>query len=188
MMTTTISNRQRALALCLIFFPLLVLLLTACGNDGVAAAPEPAAGERPVTPEGNCAAATTIVNQGLGVSAIAQPTPITDPATGTTAPGCHILVEGTGADFPSFVTVAQALGSELAAAGWEEDLSYLADGPTGTATAFRKEGALALVKVGWRPSPDAGCPAEQPIVACKLSPSQQLFTITVEVMGATTAS
>jgi hypothetical protein len=41
--------------------------------------------------------------------------------------------------------------------------------------------ALALISAQWAPSPDAKCPADQPISACNLTPEQKLYTITIQV-------
>jgi len=65
----------------------------------------------------------------------------------------------------------------LIAQGWQEEMMYQADGPTGTGTGFQKEGGLCLLTVGWTPSEDAQCPTDQPIYECELTPEQQLYTI-----------
>jgi hypothetical protein len=73
--------------------------------------------------------------------------------------------------------VAQDLKGMLNSRGWQEEISYAADGPTGTASGFRKGDGLCLLNVGWKPTEDAHCPTDQPISACELAPEQQLYTI-----------
>jgi hypothetical protein len=92
-----------------------------------------------------------------------------------------LTATGTGEDFGTFVDVAGKLNIVLSELGWREDQSYLADGPTGTATGFRKDAMLALVAVEWKPAPDVLCPQDQPISACDVVPIKQLFTITVNI-------
>lgn len=95
---------------------------------------------------------------------------------------CTLVATGTGEDFGNFVDVAQTIREVFEAEGWTEDESLMADGPTGTATGFYKNTTVASVNVGWEPSEDANCPTDQPISACELEPSQQNFTISIELV------
>jgi hypothetical protein len=104
-----------------------------------------------------------------------------DIKTGQAGEGCVITLTGTGVDFGSFLDTAQKLQTAFEEAGWEVDLAYLADGPTGTAFGLRKDTKLALVSVGWDPAEGVRCPTDFPISACNITPEQQLFTITVNV-------
>lgn len=95
---------------------------------------------------------------------------------------CTLIATGTGEDFGNFVDVAQTIRELFVAEGWIEDESTLADGPTGTAVNYSKETTVAAVNVGWEPADDADCPDDRPISECELEPSQQNFTITIELV------
>jgi hypothetical protein len=95
---------------------------------------------------------------------------------------CTLVATGTGEDFGNFVDVAQTIREVFAAEGWTEDKSAMADGPTGTATGYFKETTVAHVSVSWKPSAEANCPTDQPISNCDIAPSQQNFTISIELV------
>jgi hypothetical protein len=113
----------------------------------------------------------------LDVQVLEMEAPFEDYISGKTGTGCQAMAEGTGLDFESFVAVADTMRGILEAKGWQEDVRYAADGPTGTATGFRKANALCLLSVNWEPSENADCPPDQPISACELAPDQQLYSI-----------
>ena len=95
---------------------------------------------------------------------------------------CTLVATGTGEDFGSFVDVAQTIRDVFVAEGWTEDEAAMADGPTGTATGYFKDTTVAQVSVSWEPSDEANCPADQPISACDIAPSQQNFTISITLV------
>lgn len=95
---------------------------------------------------------------------------------------CTLVATGTGEDFGSFVDVAQTIREVFEAEGWTEDEAAIADGPTGTATSYFKDTTVAAVSVSWEPSDEANCPADQPISDCDVEPSQQNFTISLELV------
>ena len=95
---------------------------------------------------------------------------------------CTLVATGTGEDFGNFVDVAQTIREVFEAEGWTEDEAAIADGPTGTATSYFKDTTVAAVNVSWEPSDEANCPADQPIGDCDVEPSQQNFTISIELV------
>jgi hypothetical protein len=95
---------------------------------------------------------------------------------------CTLVATGTGEDFGSFVDVAQTIRDVFTAEGWTEEEAAIADGPTGTATRFFKDTTVAAVSVGWEPSEEANCPADQPISQCDVEPGQQNFTISIDLV------
>ncbi len=105
--------------------------------------------------------------------------PLSDLVSGASGVGCQATITGTGADFASPMAVVGTLGGMLQEQGWTEDQMFLADGPTGTATGFRKDGQLCLVAADWSPAESANCPADQPISTCAVTPEQQLYTVTL---------
>ncbi len=121
------------------------------------------------------------VQDALGAAGVLSEEPFIDPLTGLGGTGRQVTISGTGVDFASFVAVADTLRQVLEAQGWAEDVSYQADGPTGTAFGYRLDAALALVNVGWEPAPGADCPEDQPISDCDLAPEERLYTITLNI-------
>jgi hypothetical protein len=106
---------------------------------------------------------------------------VQDPQTGASGPSCRLGISGSAAELGPFLDVAEKLRTLFTSQGWSEDQSYLADGPTGTASAYRKGDVLARATVDWQPAPEASCPADQPISGCDLTPEQQLLKITLDL-------
>lgn len=136
----------------------------------------PAGGYQPLDPA-DCASLADAMTKTVGVDVATGEAGFEDYVTGESGQGCQATATGTGADFQSLSKVADSLREMLTVGGWTEDMQYAADGPTGTAAGFRHENSLCLMQVGWKPSPDADCPSDQPISACNLAPEQQLYTI-----------
>ena len=124
-----------------------------------------------------CTDLADAMSKTVGVDVTTETAAFDDYVKSEKGSGCQATATGTGADFESFPVVAAALKEMLAAKGWDEDMQYAADGPTGTGAGFHEESRLCLLRVGWAPSEDADCPSDQPISACKLAPEQQLYTI-----------
>ena len=102
----------------------------------------------------------------------------TDNITGESGSGCTIFAEVT----EDQITTQQGVKNDLMNAfiGWQEDPMYMADGPTGSATALRRDMALMLVGYTWEPF-GVDCPDDQPIGACELTPAQKLYTIEIKI-------
>lgn len=142
-------------------------------------AEQPAGAFTPLPAEA-CESLRALAAETLGAEATLSEVPFTDIVGGGSGSGCQVTVTGTGADFGTFLEVAQRLSAALSEAGWTEEPAYLADGPTGTATGFRQGNQLVLLSVGWQPGPAVSCPANEPIAACNVPPDQQQFTITLQ--------
>ncbi|MEW5868185.1 MAG: hypothetical protein AB1894_02845 [Chloroflexota bacterium] len=91
--------------------------------------------------------------------------------------GCVLQAKGTGVDFQDIPAVYSALKEVFP--GWIDDPTQSADGPTATIWGWWQGSTLLLNSVEWQPSPDANCPADQPIGMCNLKPEQRLFTVTL---------
>jgi hypothetical protein len=130
-------------------------------------------------PAAECEALRQSAADTLKAGAEVETAAFRDYITGVSGQGCLITVRGTGADFPSFVEVAQQLERLLTDQGWTADPAFVADSPTGALFGMRKNGQLALVDVGWIARSDVICPKDQPISACGMKPEQQLYTIMV---------
>lgn len=139
-----------------------------------------AAAYQPIAKE-TCAALADAITKALGASAEASMAAFTDYVSGLNGLGCQITLTGTGETFGTFLQVAAQMDALLTDQGWTQDTAYLADGPTGTAAAFRLGDQLALFNVDWQPSADANCPTDEPITACDLAPARQIFTITLNL-------
>ena len=142
---------------------------------------------QPLSPAA-CSDLANTMAKTLGVEVATAEAPFLDYIGGKTGTVCQATATGTGLDFENFGKVAQNLKGMLEAQGWQEEISYAADGPTGTASGFRKENGLCLLNVGWEPSEDADCPTDQPISACELAPEQQLYTIVLNCAQDTSSS
>ncbi|HOG45484.1 MAG TPA: hypothetical protein PLJ35_18675 [Anaerolineae bacterium] len=118
----------------------------------------------------------------LGVEVTGAEVPFMDPLTDKTGTCYELVATGTGELFESMDVVMDALDLVLTSHGWTEDAMYVADGPTGTARGYRQGDVLAIAAVGWRPSPDANCPEDEPIFECELTPEQQLYTISIQAV------
>lgn len=100
--------------------------------------------------------------------------------SGTSGTACVISGSGTGNDFVGDVgTIAGTIGTTLS--GYIQDTMYAADGATGTISGYRNGNSLAVVSVEWEPSPNANCPADQPIASCNLQPGDKLYTVLVSM-------
>lgn len=135
-------------------------------------------------PQADCEKLQQAVAQAVGAQLHVSLTtkPFEDYVDRTTGSGCEIQVTGgTGANFQNAGQAVDTVGAILKAQGWKEDQNFAAGGPTSIDTAFRNGNQLALLNAGWSPSPDANCPNDQPISACKLTPAQMIYTITLQV-------
>jgi hypothetical protein len=105
--------------------------------------------------------------------------PFTDTLSGEAGQGCQLTATGTGTQFKNPSDVVAKLVKAFV--GWTEQISYQADGPTGSATALTRDAGLLLVSANWQPGPEVSCPADQPISACDVKPEQQHYTIQIQV-------
>ena len=96
--------------------------------------------------------------QTLDVGVTVGEAPFTDPATGATGTGCQVTATGTGEQFRNPQGVVSRLGSMLERQGWKNDPMLVADGPTGTASGFRKEDQVCVAGARWQPDASANCP------------------------------
>jgi hypothetical protein len=129
-----------------------------------------------------CEAIQQAVADALGVELTMEDAPFVSDIGNLHGTACTISATGTGEDFGNFVDVAQSIRDIFTAEGWTENQSYMADGPTGTASGYMLDNKLAIVSVDWEPSEEADCPDDQPIIECDVEPSQQLFTLVIELV------
>lgn len=130
-------------------------------------------------PAHTCKQLQSQMSQTLRVKATLTRASFRDSINGGQGMGCQITATGNGRNFQGVADVAGNLRAMLSKQGWVEDKKYLADGPTGTGTGFRKGNSLSLLLVEWEPAASAKCPPDQPISDCPLSPEQQIYRITL---------
>jgi hypothetical protein len=131
----------------------------------------------PITPE-VCQTIQDLASQAVALSFSMEPADLfADPLTGEMGQGCTLTAMATGMQLADPGSVLSNLVNGML--GWTEELSYQANGPTGAATAMKRDMALMLINVEWMPDPDANCPADQPIGSCDLKPEQRLYTIQI---------
>lgn len=105
-----------------------------------------------------------------------------DYINGQTGTGCQITASGTGLDFEDAGVLSDAVNGMFQEGGWQADLNYEADGPTGSMGGYRQGGALCLWATEWATSAEANCPSDQPISACQLTPEQTLYTAAINCL------
>jgi hypothetical protein len=141
----------------------------------------PAVGSTPYVPVtlAVCQTLQEMASQALSATfTLEASAPFTDYIIGETGLGCTLTANGTGQVFLSPGQVATSLVSAFL--GFTENISYQADGPTGTATAVTRDLALVLIRAEWVPAPGTQCPSDLPISSCDLKPEQKLYTITIQ--------
>jgi len=161
-----------------------ILLLTGCGGAPAAPTSMPTAAAAPVSQSYApvsaevCQILQEMATQSVALSFTMEPNGyFADPLTGEVGTGCILTAMATGMKFSGPASVRSVLAEGFL--GWEEQTRYQADGPTGSSTAMTRDMGLMLIVVEWFPSPDANCPADQPISACSLAPEQKLYTVQV---------
>ncbi len=102
-----------------------------------------------------------------------------DTISGDSGWGQAIITEGTGNDFASPATTAQILATILEGKGYQEDMAYAADGPTGTQRGFTKDKGLAMIDVNWKPAEDVVIDPNQPIEAQDIAPEKMMYSVKV---------
>ena len=128
------------------------------------------------------------MSQTLKVGVTIGEAPITDPATGATGTDCQVTATDTGEQFRSPQAVVGSLAGMLEGQGWKNDPILAADGPTGTASGFRKEAQVCLVGARWLPDASANCRTDKPISTCQVAPEQQLYTVTLDCAQSATGA
>ena len=74
---------------------------------------------------------------------------VRDYRTGDTAPGCRVEMKGSAVAFRESGEPDLALRRQFAESGWTEDYDYAADGPDGSAFAFRNGRVLCVFRAHW---------------------------------------
>ncbi len=114
-----------------------------------------------------------------------EPVPLTDPSTMASGTACRATVTGTGAEFAGPDAIVKEITAVLTGGGWEEDMQLASGGPTGMGSGYRSGDLVCIAGAIWHPDASANCPTDKPISECKVTPEQQLYTITIDCAQAT---
>ena len=82
-------------------------------------------------------------------------TVVYDDRRGRTSPGCMLRMQGRPSAMSDATNPDELLRQALAERGWQEDLSYAADGPDGTAFAFAHGTVRCMIRAAWDGGDDA---------------------------------
>lgn len=118
----------------------------------------------------------------LGTSTVTSTVSFYDYVRDEEGTGCQVEATGDGVDFANPVLTVDLLRAYFLGQGWEDDWAYVAGGPTGEASGFRKDSGLCLVDAEWTPR-EGACPTTQPISACNLDPEDQAYTVRMTCAG-----
>ena len=119
------------------------------------------------------------VAQSLGVAVQRSNAPFQYDGVGS-GMSCRLVATGNGTQFKPFVDVANDLLALLSARDWSVDQTFAADAPTGTVSAYRRGGSVALVSVGWQPADGVNCTG--PIAECNIPPEKQNVTVSLDLV------
>lgn len=164
----------------------LALLLSACGGTSTT----PTTGSPSPTgtgavhfqglPSADVDAIFAEIKAALNMDLTIRQEDFVDTISGDSGWGQAIITEGTGNDFASPpATTAQILATILEGKGYQEDMAYAADGPTGTQRGFTKDKGLAMIDVNWKPAEDVVIDPNQPIEAQDITPEKMMYSVKV---------
>lgn len=163
----------------------LALLLTACGGTSTTpttSAPSPTGTDEvhfQGLPSADVDAIFAQIKSALNMDLTIKQEDFVDAIGGGSGWGQAILTEGTGNDFAGPAITAQILATILEGKGYQEDMAYAADGPTGTQRGFTKDKGLAMIDVNWKPAADVVIDPNQPIEAQDIAPEKMLYSVKV---------
>ncbi|NMB89017.1 MAG: hypothetical protein GYA17_11705 [Chloroflexi bacterium] len=128
-----------------------------------------------------CQTIQELAVQGLGIEfALQTPAPFLDAIAGEAGQGCRLTAAGNGTQFASPQDVVAALTGS-AGLSWNEQLTYQADGPTGSSTALSRDMGLMITQASWEPAMGVTCPDDRPLADCDLAPEQKVYRIRIDV-------
>jgi hypothetical protein len=126
-----------------------------------------------------CQTLQELANNALSTSfAMQASAPFTNPLSQESGMGCTLTARGTGAQYSDVGKITADLAKGFL--GWDEQVSYQASGPTGSATAMTRDMGLLLIKAEWAPAAGITCPGDKPISECSLTPEQKIYSITIQ--------
>ncbi len=105
--------------------------------------------EVPANVRGACAAVAAVLAGMPSLEIVPADTTVVDPRTQYEAWGCTYAVTGSMSMFRGADTPDERVREALAALGWREDWDYGADGPDGTAYAFRSGPVICYFRGSW---------------------------------------
>ena len=128
-----------------------------------------------------CPMIQDLASQALGVEfTLESPAPFVDEIAGEGGQGCLISASGDESQLGSPQAVIASLLNS-AGLGWNEQINYQADGPTGSSTAVTRDMTLMIFNAGWQSPESASCSVDQPVSSCDSTPEQKMYTVTINV-------
>lgn len=100
-------------------------------------------------PRSGCDLAAQILSDFPSASMIRSEGEVEDYRTGRTGQGCRVEMKGSAAAFRETGEPDVALREKFAGSSWTEDYAYAADGPDGSAFAFRNGPVLCVFRAHW---------------------------------------
>jgi hypothetical protein len=97
----------------------------------------------------SCGVVASLLEETPGLEVTRKDTVVVDPRTQREAWGCILSVVGSFTDFHDNYTPDMMLRSELPGRNWVENYDYGADGPDGTATAYRNGSSICFLRGSW---------------------------------------
>ena len=153
--------------------PLVVAMVTTLfGSMGATAAQEWES-----LPDAQCRRASAALNERLRIASEVGSAAFSSGAVAGRS--CRISWSGDGLQVEGASEVVDAVVAGLR--GWEGDLAFDADGPTGMSRGFRKGGNLVVVSVEWAP-PVGRCAEDAPISDCGLTATERIWTVTIDAL------
>jgi hypothetical protein len=125
-----------------------------------------------------CNSVNKALNESLGQAFVATTAAFTDTLMGGQGESCQSQATGNGKDFS--LADSTKINQIFETLKGEIDPDYSADGPTGTVSGYRLGSNLCLSQIEWALTPEVECDSDEPISACKFTPEQQIFTVTVD--------
>jgi len=134
---------------------------------------------RPV-PTAECQQLAMQVQQAAGFAVKSSEEDFFDVSDEAEGRSCHITGEASSQKFADSAALMAPIAKLFG--DWRDDPARTADGPAGTEKGFTKGARIVTVEVDWEPGPGVTCSDKQPLSACKISPEQKRWTVTIDAV------
>lgn len=131
-------------------------------------------------PAAECQNFAVQVQNAIGMAAKASEDDFTDLSDRSEGRSCHISASASGQAFGAPTELIAKLDPVFS--GWQDDPTRADSGPAEADKGFVKGNRVATVDVSWEPGPGASCSEKEPLSACKITPQQKLWTVTVDIV------
>lgn len=146
------------------------------GRQNLAQLPQ-AAAPQPAT-HNTCATLFAEVTDMFGRRVTKTETPFTDTALGLTGLDCQLTVVRASSEPDDYVAIAQDLKASLEAAGWREDESYVAYGPSELTLALQQADNSGMLTVRRQAIDSTTCRGDRSTATCLEGSNPHRYQIT----------